>query len=259
MAVQKLLSDRQGDKMSRGLLLYLCLLAAVCYAIVFLPEKVIADNEIELTQSGTDFTLTVDQIGGYNFLGGDSSLSFSGSINGTYNEVVVHQHHKQIGSAKNSIIIYDFDGNNNYVEMRQGSDRWNGIGTTPRTDNTEYSGHNMTLDLDGSNNTIVTGQRNPNDIGHSKTIGVYSDNNSVLTTQGNDNYKEMDVYIWNDGNTVEISQHGTQSADAYVDLQGAYGTNFNLVQDNTTSAVNYTVFQNCQTAGGCSITVTQSN
>jgi hypothetical protein len=88
---------------------------------------------------------------------------------------------------------------------------------------------------------------------------VYADNNEVHTIQGNYNDKNLQVYIWNDDNTVDVRQHGTEDATAYVDLTGAYGTTFTLEQYNTTNAVNYTVFQNCQTAGGCSITVTQQN
>ena len=245
--------------MSRGLVLYLCLLAVVCYAIVFLPEKVLADNEINLTQSGNNLNLTIDQIGGNNYIGGISNLSFSGDISGSDNEIVIHQEHKQVGTFRNEVQIYDFDGSNNYVEIRHGSDRWNGFGTTPRTDDTEYSGHEYTLDLDGDNNTILGAQRNPDDTGQWAQVGVYADNNEVHTIQGNYNDKNLQVYIWNDDNTVDVRQHGTKEATAYVDLTGAYGTTFTLEQNNTTNAVNYTVFQNCQTAGGCSISVTQQN
>ena len=245
--------------MSRGFLLYLCLLAVVCYAIVFLPEKVLADNEIDLTQSGNNVTLTIDQIGGQNFVGGISGQSFSGSLSGSDNEIIIHQWVPLPGTNDNVIYIYDFDGNNNYVELRQGSDRRDGKGTNVYIDNTEYSGHEMLFDLDGSNNEIIIGQRNTSDQGHYAHIGIWSDNNTVTTTSGNTGYKELYVYTDVDGNTIDVFQSGTQAADAYLDISGAYGTNISVIQDNDSSAVSYTLFQNCQTAGGCSITVTQEN
>ena len=245
--------------MSRGLVLYLCLLAAVCYAIVFLPEQVLADNEIDLTQSGNNLTLTIDQIGGQNFVGGISGQSFSGSLSGSDNEIIIHQHSKLVGTYDNRIYIYDFDGDNNYVELRQGSDRRDGITGNVRTDDTEYSGHELLFDLDGSNNEIIIGQRNHSDQGHYAHIGVWSDNNTITTTHGNTGYKELYIYTDVDGNTIDVMQSGTKAADAYLDISGAYGTTIELTQENYTSAVSYTLFQNCQTAGGCSIGIVQEN
>lgn len=242
--------------MSRGLLLYLCLLAAVCYAIVFLPEKVIADNEIDLTQSGDNLSLTIDQIGGYNYLGGIQTQSFTGSIVGTNNEVIVHQKHSHKGTNPNTVIIYDFDGNNNQVMIRQGSDARDGFTGSIYSDSTEYSGHTMTLDLDGSNNEIVTGQRNSSDVGMDLTVGVYSDNNTVNSVQGYYGYKSGEMYLWNDDNDVTTFQDGNGDHNFYIDLTGAYGTTLDLDQGGATDK-SYTVYQNCQTAGGCSITVSQ--
>ncbi len=241
--------------MSRGFLIYLCLLAAVCYAIVFLPEKVLADNEIELTQSGNNLDLTIDQIGGYNTLGGTGD-SFSGDISGTDNEIVIHQEHSFKGSNPNTIEIYDYNGNNNQVMLRQGSDGRNGFTGTIHSDTTEYSGHTMTLDLDGNNNTIVTGQRNQNDVGHDLRIGVYSDDNTINSVQGYRGYKSGQIYLWNDGNDVTTFQDGDGSHSFYVYLTGAYGTTFDIDQGGG-SDKGYTLIQNCQTAGGCSIAVSQ--
>lgn len=245
--------------MSRGLLLYLCLLAAVCYAIVFLPEQVLADNEIDLTQSGNNLTLTIIQKGGQHSVGGISGQSFSGHLSGSDNEIYIHQRNTHVGTDNNNIYIYDFDGDNNWVELRQGSDRAGGRGTTVTSDPVEYSGHEMWVDIDGSNNEIIVGQRNKTDIGHYTSIGIWSDNNTITTTQGNTGFKEIYVYTDVDGTTVDVYQGGTMPADAYLDIEGAYESTVDVTQMNFNSAVSYTLFQNCQTAGGCSITVTQSN
>jgi len=242
--------------MSRGFLIYMCLLAAVCYAIVFLPEKVLADNEIELTQSGNNLNLTIDQIGGYNIIGGYNNEVFSGDISGTDNEIVFHQEHSDKGTNPNTIQIYDFNGNYNQVMLRQGSDARDGFTGSIYSDSSEYSGHTVTLDLDGSNNVIVTGQRNSSDVGHDLTVGVYSDNNTINSVQGYTGQKTGEMYIWSDGNDVTTFQDGAGDHNFYIDVTGSYGTTLDLTQTGTTDQ-SYSLYQNCQTAGGCSITVTQ--
>ena len=227
------------------------------FLIILLGWSIIAwaDNEIELTQSGNNLSLTIDQIGGYNILGGTGD-SFSGDISGTDNEVVFHQKHTHKGTNPNTIEIYDYNGNNNQVMLRQGSDGRNGFTGTIHSDTTEYSGHTVTLDLDGSNNEIVTGQRNQNNQGHELTVGVYSDDNVVNSVQGYTGQKTGEMYIWNDGNDVTTFQDAQGSHDFYIDLTGAYGTTLDLHQTGITDK-SYSLYQNCQTSGGCSITVTQ--
>ena len=227
------------------------------FLIILLGWSIIAwaDNEIELTQSGNNLDLTIDQIGGYNILGGTGD-SFSGDISGTDNEIVIHQEHSIKGSNPNTIEIYDYNGNNNQVMLRQGSDGRNGFTGTIHSDPTEYSGHTMTLDLDGNNNEIVTGQRNQNNVGHELTVGVYSDDNVVNSVQGYTGQKTGEMYIWNDGNDVTTFQDAQGSHDFYIDLTGAYGTTLDLHQTGITDK-SYSLYQNCQTSGGCSITVTQ--
>lgn len=217
---------------------------------------VLADNEIELTQSGNNLYLTIDQIGGQNYIGGITGESFSGDISGTDNEIVLHQEHSYAGTNPNTIQIYDYNGNNNQVMLRQGSDGRNGFSGPYVSDTTEYSGHTMTLDLDGSNNTIVTGQRNERDVGHDLTVGVYSDDNTINSVQGYHGEKSGEMYLWNDGNDVTTFQDGNGDHNFYIDLNGAYGTTLDLDQGGG-SDKSYSIYQNCQTLGGCSITVSQ--
>ena len=228
------------------------------FLIILLGWSIIAwaDNEIELTQSGNNLDLTIDQIGGYNIIGGYNNESFSGDISGTDNEIVIHQEHSFKGSNPNTIEIYDYNGNNNQVMLRQGSDARNGFTGAIHSDTTEYSGHTMTLDLDGNNNTIVTGQRNQNNVGHELTVGVYSDDNVVNSVQGYTGQKTGEMYIWNDGNDVTTFQDGNGDHSFYVYTTGSYGTTFDIDQGGG-SDKSLTLVQNCQTIGGCSITVSQ--
>ena len=228
------------------------------FLIILLGWSIIAwaDNEIELTQSGNNLDLTIDQIGGYNIIGGYNNESFSGDISGTDNEIVIHQEHSFKGSNPNTIEIYDYNGNNNQVMLRQGSDARNGFTGAIHSDTTEYSGHTMTLDLDGSNNEIVTGQRNQNNVGHELTVGVYSDDNVVNSVQGYTGQKTGEMYIWNDGNDVTTFQDGNGDHSFYIYITGSYSTTFDIDQGGS-SDKSYTMMQNCQTIGGCSITVLQ--
>jgi len=51
-------------------------------------------------------------------------------------------------------------------------------------------------------------------------------------------------------------QKGSGSHNAQITLQGTYPTILNLLQDSSTNQ-SYTLTQNCVTAGGCSVSVTQ--
>ena len=74
------------------------------------------------------------------------------------------------------------------------------------------------------------------------------------------NDKSLMLTVNNDYNDVDIKQQksgGSQSA--LVTLSGTYGTDLDLTMgtNNTTGPGTYSLSQNCQTVGGCSISVTQ--
>jgi hypothetical protein len=82
------------------------------------------------------------------------------------------------------------------------------------------------------------------------------DDNEVTAIQQHDGAKTIDLTIYNDENDVFIRQKGTGSThSAVVQLDGTYGTDLTLKQFNSTST--YTLYQNCLTVGGCTVTVTQ--
>ena len=55
---------------------------------------------------------------------------------------------------------------------------------------------------------------------------------------------------------IDYLQDGSGEHNATVLLYGNYGTDFNFTQHSNTTQ-NYTLSQNCQTSGGCSVTVNQ--
>ena len=115
------------------------------------------------------------------------------------------------------------------------------------------------MDIHGDDNEVVGVQRNcaANQCdGHSAKIYVYGDDNSIFGKQKADGGKEFYLYIYNDDNTVDYLQDGNAPHNATVTLNGNYGTILDLSQHSNTTQ-NYTLSQNCQTSGGCSVTVTQ--
>jgi len=91
---------------------------------------------------------------------------------------------------------------------------------------------------------------------HTADIYIWGDDNSAWIRQKNNSSKNLDLLIKNDDNAVAILQKDHASHSATITLDGSYGTNLNLTQQSNT-AQSYTLIQNCQTSGGCSISVIQ--
>ena len=70
--------------------------------------------------------------------------------------------------------------------------------------------------------------------------------------------KDLTLTIYNDDNTVAITQKKNGAHNATITLNGTYGTNLSLLQTGDTTQ-NYTLTQNCVTVGGCSVSVSQGN
>ena len=129
-------------------------------------------------------------------------------------------------------------------------------------DSTEFGGHDMYLDITGDGNDVKLSQRSNNNISdHYMNIDINSDNNTVHAMQQHNNDKSLTLTINNDDNNVSINQQksgGTQTGT--ITLTGTYGTDLDLQMgtNNTTGPGTYSLYQNCQTVGGCSVSVTQN-
>jgi len=222
-------------------------------SIVLLTSTGAWANDIFITQSGDDLDLTIVQKGGDNTI---KQYDYSSNIEGKNIIIVLDQEHSNTGTNGNNVIEYwHLDGDDGSVEVRQGSDNYNGAGV--RSDSTEYSGHHARVDYHGNGHSIRIGQRNPDDSPHSATVGIYGGNDSsVQITQGSSGSKSADVVVYNSDSNIDILQHYTGDQSASVTTYGSQPSNLSLEQQG--SASSYSLTQDCQTTGGCYATVTQN-
>ena len=118
----------------------------------------------------------------------------------------------------------------------------------------------MDLYVSGNGNSIILSQRsNNNTSDHIMDINIYSDDNTVHVMQEQNVDKSLTLTINNDDNDVSIHQRKSHGHTATISLDGSYGTTLDLQQgtNNTTQGLSYTLTQNCQTVGGCSVSVSQ--
>ena len=66
------------------------------------------------------------------------------------------------------------------------------------------------------------------------------------------------MIVRTDGGEQELMQKGDGAHTATIDLTGSYHTDMSMTQQGNT-AQSYSLTQNCQTSGGCSVSVTQGN
>ena len=74
--------------------------------------------------------------------------------------------------------------------------------------------------------------------------------------QENDGAKTLNYTSRTDDNTGHIVQMGSGSHTSTINLTGTYPSTLNLLQESSTNQ-SYTLTQDCVTAGGCSVSVTQ--
>ena len=261
----------------------------------FAASSVFADNTnsiiISQVTGGDNLNLTIEQIG-YN-----NKLFFSiGDIDDTVIDLKQEGNYGEIGYAndspswgsgvswggdidfddhnlkfwqnctkgtscnKNDIQFHVSYGDDNKVWWAQGYEISSRTDTSWAKDNTEGGGHKVTIDVHGSRNVVVGQQRNCSANvcdGHTAQIYVYGDDNSVFGKQKADDSKTFLLTINNDDNVVDYLQDGRGEHTASIVLGGSYGTDLDISQHSNTNQ-SYSLIQNCQTSGGCSISVTQN-
>ena len=174
------------------------------------------------------------------------------------NSVIAKQQCSATSCNQDHMILNVYQGNNNNIKMGQGY-KIDGNGNFSY-DNLEIGGHSMDLRVTGDRNDIMLSQRSSNNTsGHDMDINVYSDDNDIHIIQEHNSGKELTLTLNNDDNNVDIDQKKNWQHTANITLGGSYGTDFNLQQgsNQSTSAQSYTLNQNCQTVGGCAVSVTQ--
>ena len=208
-------------------------------------------NEITIEQIGDNLDLTIVQKGGNNVV---KQLDYTSEFYGDDMTVLFHQEHSH-GTSNNVIEYWHIEGNNNNVEVRQGSDNLGGNGV--RSDSTEYSGHYARVDIHGDGNSIRIGQRNPDNSPHTAVANIwYVDDSSIEITQGSSGTKTAYATIQNEGSSINVLQDGNGQHQSYIDTYGTQPSTIDVTQGGSTSQF-YSLSQNCMTTGGCSVTVTQ--
>jgi hypothetical protein len=192
------------------------------------------DNHIhvEQVQTGDNFDLTIDQFG----FDIRQKCSYA-----TCNETDFQFH------------IW---GDDNEVVFGQGYENNNSLTPNWNYDGNEPGGNFVRLDIHGDDNKFKGSQKqDSSSISHSITANIYADNNDVYVKQMQNGNKTLTLNIYNDWNEVDIIQ---RKNGAHTALTGTNPTDLFLTQTGNT-AQTYSLSQNCVTAGGCSVSITQGN
>jgi hypothetical protein len=217
---------------------------------------------MDATQTGDDNIMRLDNHGDNNTFSAKqetSNAEMDLEIDFDNNTVDARQACHAGSSCLKDTMIMNVYGSNNDVLMGQGY-KVSSAGVFDY-DGQEFGGHDMYLDITGSGNDVKLSQRsNNNTSDHYMDINIYSDDNTVHAMQQHNNDKTLTLTINNDDNNVSINQQksgGTQTGT--ITLGGSYGTTLDLQMgtNNTSGAGTYSLTQNCQTVGGCSVSVTQ--
>jgi len=220
------------------------------------------DNKIDFSVGGTNNVVDLLQQGNGGYIGYTSAwgsgLAWGGDLDGDYNNLNIVQTCNQGSSCGGDRFEFHIAGNSNDVDFYQGY-RVDADGTLHDIDDYEYGGHFTRLDIHGDNNKFLGSQR-ANNLGHehSNITNIYGNSNDVYTRQESNQDKTLNLTIYNSYNDVDMVQKGSATHNATVTLSGSYSTTLYMLQQGTT-AQSYTLTQDCQTLGGCSVSVTQGN
>ena len=210
------------------------------------------NNEISILQTGR-----LNEIGWTNAWG--SGINWGGDLDGDSNTLAFQQRCSRGAACGKSDIGFHIKGNSNTVRYGQGVYMASSTDTAFLYDTDEGGNHTTTLDIHGDNNTLTGYQRNGSInaySGHTATLYLYGDNQTLHAVQETDGAKTLNYTSNVDGTVGNIRQTDHGAHTATVVLNGTYPTNITLLQ-NSTTAQSYSITQNCVTAGGCTISVTQ--
>tara|TARA_B100002019_G_scaffold241237_1_gene217160 strand:+ start:3035 stop:3730 length:696 start_codon:yes stop_codon:yes gene_type:complete len=167
-------------------------------------------------------------------------------------------------------INFSFDHANNEFNITQ-----YGVGNSVSWVSYWGSGKNWGGDVDGSGNTETVVQYDGATYGRH----IWGNNNEVDIYQSGDHTHNLDIHVdgvthegWQEGtgthyshvyfygtsddSVTDVMQKGSGNHNAQIRLQGTEHTTLNLLQQGSTNQ-SYTLTQNCYTAGGCTVNVTQ--
>ena len=221
------------------------------------------NNAVNLTMEGTDNELDITQEGNNNTVSWisywGSGKAWGGDLDGNNNNIKIEQHNTT-GTDANRVGFH-IQSNGNTVHVGQGCSFDNSSDTSCQSSSTvEYGGHTVNLDLhSGGNNIKVSQETGTGNADHYAQIYTYGgENNNLFVKQKGNGNKTLNMTIRTDGGTQDIVQKDDGAHTATIDLTGAYHTDLSMTQRGITNQ-SYSLTQNCQTSGGCSVSVTQGN
>ena len=219
-----------------------------------------------ITQSGDNFTASIQQKGDGNFIG-DIDWSGNAIITGDDVTLTIKQGNvTTVGSSDDNGLGLAINGNSTNVTVNQG-DHANDkgehraiidiTGTSNVVNLTQYDGgtlaeHFFSLDVDGNSNNLTITQKDNNE--KTMFLDVNGNSNTGTFIQEDVGTHYLDVTL-DASHDVTITQRGSGNHAARVDLDG-YSTDFDLIQQGNTSQ-NYTLDNTCGNALGCTISITQ--
>ena len=221
------------------------------------------NNAVNLSMAHDDNTLDIDQKGNNNTVSWisywGSGKSWGGDLDGTNNNIKTEQNNTT-GSDSNKVGFH-IQSNNNNVHVCQGATFASSTSTScSETSSEEYGGHTTNLDLHSGGNDIKIGQQTgTGNADHYVQLYTYGgENNDIFVKQNGNGNKTLNMTVRTDGGEQSIIQKDSGAHTATIDLTGSYHTDLDLVQQGGTNQ-SYSLTQNCQTSGGCGVSVTQGN
>ncbi len=221
------------------------------------------DNSVNFTMAHDDNTIDIHQEGNNNTVSyvtyWGSGRNWGGDLDGTSNNLNFKQYNTT-GSDSNRIGFH-IPSNDNDVDICQGATFSSSSSTScSGTSSSEYGGHTINLDLHSGGNTIKIGQQTGSgNADHYVQLYTYGgENNDIFVKQNGNGNKTLNMTIRTDGGEQSVIQKDSGAHTATIDLTGTYHTDLTLKQQGSTNQ-SYSLTQNCQTSGGCTVGVTQGN
>ena len=211
-------------------------------------------NELYITQSGDNLTLTVVQQGENNQIKGITTVS--APIIGNNNNLDINQ-----GVAGNNLLELSVNGDNNDIVVGQEKAYSNGAWTD---DTNSYGYHYAKADVTGDYNDVQIMQRNNNisSAGHASYVTINGGTNNVVTTlqtgngSSNGHHSAVRINSNDSGNTVDVFQN-SDTADQRLELS-IYSNNNNIDIDQTGTANQAYVLFSGSNVGGVDFTLSQN-
>lgn len=218
------------------------------------------DNQIELWQSGDNHYAYLETDDDYNDIdayqgNGQDDNYLKIILGGNSNDVTAWQGKHSDGTT-DADEVGDHEG---YWIVNGDSNVLKSYQTDTNRSNGGGAGHHFANYITGDSNNVILTQKGK--AGHDGFIEIDGNSNTVdLYQKGNNGVKWADLVLDGNGHSLDVTQKGGSQATASIELfNGSAPYDLTLTQEATSSLLNYSISGTCYTAGGCTVSVSQSN